>query len=30
VLSRWSEVKDKDVKSLNEQLTKAGLPPLTF
>ncbi|MEK6410572.1 MAG: hypothetical protein AABN34_26910, partial [Acidobacteriota bacterium] len=30
VLSRWSEMKDKDVKSLNEQLTKAGLPALTF
>jgi hypothetical protein len=30
VLSRWSEVKDKDVKALNEQLAKAGLPTLTY
>ncbi|HTF37927.1 MAG TPA: glycoside hydrolase, partial [Blastocatellia bacterium] len=30
VLSRWNEIKDKDVKALNEQLGKAGLPVLTF
>jgi len=30
VLSRWSEIKDKDVKALNEQLAKAGLPALTY
>jgi len=28
VLSRWNEMKDKDVKTLNEQLVKAGLPGL--
>jgi photosystem II stability/assembly factor-like uncharacterized protein len=30
VLSRWSELKDKDVRTLNEQLAKAGLPALTY
>ena len=30
VLARWSEIKDKDVKALNEQLAKAGLPALTY
>jgi Mrp family chromosome partitioning ATPase len=25
VLSRWSEVKDKDVKALNEQLRQANI-----
>jgi len=30
VLSRWSSMRDKDVKALNEQLGKAGLPSLTF
>jgi photosystem II stability/assembly factor-like uncharacterized protein len=30
VLSRWSEIKDKDVKALNEQLTKAGLPAVAY
>jgi len=30
VLSRWSEIKDKDVKALNEQLAKAGLPAITY
>jgi len=30
VLARWSEVKEKDVKALNEQLAKAGLQSLTF
>ncbi|MEK6302117.1 MAG: glycoside hydrolase [Acidobacteriota bacterium] len=29
LLSRWRELKDKDVKALNEQLAKAGLPGLT-
>src|SRR6185436_9505314 len=29
VLARWGEIKDKDVKALNEQLRKAGLPQLT-
>jgi hypothetical protein len=28
VLSRWSELKDKDLKALNDQLVKAGLPRL--
>jgi hypothetical protein len=28
MLSRWGELKDKDVKALNERLTKAGLTPL--
>ena len=28
VLGRWSEVKGKEVKALNEQLRKAGLPAL--
>ncbi|HXU36498.1 MAG TPA: glycoside hydrolase [Blastocatellia bacterium] len=30
VLSRWSEIKEKDVKALNEQLVKAGLPALAY
>lgn len=30
VLARWSELKDKDIKALNEQLTKSGLPALTY
>ena len=30
VLARWSEIKDKDVKALNEQLAKAGLPSVTY
>ncbi len=30
VLARWSEIKDKDVKLLNEQLAKAGLTVLTY
>ena len=30
VLARWSEIKDKDVRALDEQLTKFGLPRLTF
>jgi hypothetical protein len=30
MLERWSELKDKDVKTLNEALTKAGLPALTL
>jgi hypothetical protein len=30
VLSRWSEIKEKDVKALREQLVKAGLPALTY
>jgi len=29
-LSSWSEVKNKDVKSINEQLRQAGLPTLTL
>jgi hypothetical protein len=29
VLSRWSELRDKDVRTLNEQLAKARLPTLT-
>ena len=29
VLSRWSELKAKDVNALNEQLVKAGLPAIT-
>jgi hypothetical protein len=29
-LLRWNGIKDKDVKALNEQLTKAGLPALTY
>jgi hypothetical protein len=28
LLSRWGELKDNDVKSLNERLSKAGLPEL--
>ncbi|HKC87210.1 MAG TPA: glycoside hydrolase, partial [Blastocatellia bacterium] len=27
-LSSWSEIKDKDVKSINEQLRQAGLPAI--
>ena len=27
--SHWSELKDKDVNALNEQLVKAGLPAIT-
>lgn len=30
VLSRWSELKDKDARLLNEQLAQAGLPAITF
>jgi len=30
ILARWSEAKDKDVKTLNEQLVRAGLPPLAY
>jgi photosystem II stability/assembly factor-like uncharacterized protein len=30
VSARWSGIKDKDVKALNEQLGKAGLPALTY
>ena len=30
VLAGWSEIKDKDVKLLNEQLAKAGIPGLTY
>jgi len=30
ILARWSETKDKDVKALNEQLVRAGLPALTY
>ena len=30
VLSRWNEIKSTDVKALNNQLTKAGLPALTY
>jgi hypothetical protein len=30
VLARWSDVKQKDVRSLNEQLTKSNLPALMF
>jgi hypothetical protein len=29
VFTRWNEIKDKDLKLLNEQLAKAGLPTLT-
>ena len=28
LLSRWGELKDKDIKALNERLSKAGLTPL--
>ena len=28
ILARWSETKDKDMKALNEQLVRAGLPPI--
>jgi hypothetical protein len=28
LLARWGELKDKDVKALNERLSKAGLTPL--
>jgi hypothetical protein len=30
VLSRWSDLKDKDIKSLNELLAKAGLPAIIY
>jgi len=30
LLKRWSEIKDKDVKAVNEQLRKAGLPELVI
>ena len=30
ILGRWNELKEKDVKALNEQLAKAGLPALTL
>ncbi len=30
VLARWSDIKQKDVRSLNEQLTKSNLPVLTL
>lgn len=30
VLALWSEIKDKDIKLLNEQLAKAGLAVLTY
>jgi len=30
VLARWSEIKEKDIKTLNEQLVKAGLPALAY
>jgi hypothetical protein len=29
-LSRWGEIKDKDVKSINEQLRQAGLPAIAL
>ena len=29
-LSSWSEIKNKDLKSLNEQLRQAGLPAITL
>ncbi|MBO0857686.1 MAG: hypothetical protein J2P21_04370, partial [Chloracidobacterium sp.] len=29
-LSSWSEIKNKDVKSINEQLRQAGLPSISF
>ncbi|HEX5083351.1 MAG TPA: hypothetical protein VFY40_15005 [Blastocatellia bacterium] len=29
-LSNWSEIKNKDVKSINEQLRQAGLPAITL
>jgi hypothetical protein len=29
LLGRWDELKGKELKALNEQLRKAGLPPLT-
>jgi len=29
-LSSWSEIKNKDVKSLNDQLRQAGLPTIAF
>ena len=28
LLARWKELSDKDVKAVNEKLTKAGLPAL--
>ena len=30
VLSRWTELKDRDVKALNEQLRRTNLPALTL
>jgi hypothetical protein len=30
VLARWGEIKDKDLKPLNEQLAKVGLPVVTY
>jgi hypothetical protein len=30
VISRWRELREKDVSALNAQLVKAGLPALTF
>jgi hypothetical protein len=30
VLAGWSGISDKDVKLLNDQLAKAGLPGLTY
>ena len=27
-LSSWAEIRDKDVKSINEQLRQAGLPAI--
>jgi hypothetical protein len=29
-LSNWSEIKNKDVKTINEQLRQAGLPAITL
>ena len=29
VLTRWAEIKSKDVKTLNDQLRQAGLPVVT-
>jgi photosystem II stability/assembly factor-like uncharacterized protein len=30
MLDRWREIKEKDVRSLNDQLRKSGLPPLVL
>jgi hypothetical protein len=29
-LLNWSEIKDRDVKSINEQLRQAGLPAIAL